>query len=185
MFAWKRDQAASVDWHSLLHQMPADVLILELSTGLVCFFALPWSFCLWSCDPLSIFPLLRAWGKSRSEAHCAFAKLYGEREDDEGSSRGAALVVWALNNYSTGCSQETLDNLARSRLARSCVHVVLAMEVRCSKRSLDISWKQSRRAKTKWIVPESSKPQEPLKRKTSRLHDRQEKGKLVGTKQSE
>lgn len=41
MFAWKRDQAASVDWHSLLHQMPADVLILELSTGLVCFFALP------------------------------------------------------------------------------------------------------------------------------------------------
>ena len=41
MFAWKRDQAASVDWHSLLHQMPADVLILELSTGLACFFALP------------------------------------------------------------------------------------------------------------------------------------------------
>lgn len=68
---FKMRQAASVDWHSLLHQMPAD-------------------------------------------------------------ARAGVKHIVLLPNYmeSEKMMKETLDNLARSRLARSCVHVVLAMEAR-------------------------------------------------------
>lgn len=117
-------QAGSIDWHALLHQMPADVFtsVTALGTEMIN----------WDYDQQMSFFEARAGVK-----HIVLLPNYMESEkmmkesiwlDWETLEPSKAWDRKTFPQFFGSIFEETLDNLARSRLARSCVHVVLAME---------------------------------------------------------
>ena len=71
-------------------------------------------------------------GEEWHQAYHSAAKLYGKRKDAEGVNSKHAFVgvCGSVDSryYKPSWRKETLDNLARSKLAKNCLHVVLGME---------------------------------------------------------